>query len=124
MAQTTSSDSSMQNQINPSSDQSKSVFDSLRGLATQSSSSFMNPSVGDTVPDDVELQPMPNAAADALPAAKDHHVAKTDDDTAIIAHPETRKVLGVISGSDTTASTGGDSDASTAGSDTDSDSNN
>lgn len=120
MAQT-SSGSDTQSQINPSSSQSKSFLDSLGSLPTQSSSSMQNPSVGDTVPDNVQLHPMPDDAASAVPSAKDHHVAKTDNDTAVIAHPDSRKVVGVVSDSDSTASTSdSSSDDSDGGDSTDS----
>ncbi|WEX08315.1 hypothetical protein [Chelativorans sp. AA-79] len=83
---------------NASGDQYDTLFESLAGLLVQGQGSpNYSPNIGDTLPDNVQLQPMPQAAAQALPEAQNHHVAKVDDNTTVIADPESRQILGVIS---------------------------
>ena len=82
-------------QITATGDQAQAVLKSLEGLLVQSLSGFQ-PSVGASVPPDLQTQPMPPAAKSALPEAKDHHVVKTDDQTILIVDPATRQVVGVI----------------------------
>jgi hypothetical protein len=84
-----------QSQVNPSADQVQALIQGLAGWVTQSLSGFQ-PSLGAPVPDELKTQPMPPSAAQALPEAKDHHVAKTDDQTILIVDPVTRQVVGVI----------------------------
>lgn len=88
-----------QGQANSSDDQYGTLFESLEGLLVQGQGSSDNysPNVGDKVPDSVQLQPMPQAAAQAMPEAQNHHVAKVNDNTTVIADPETRQILGIIS---------------------------
>lgn len=109
--QTKSSDTgvkAMQAQKPSSATNSDDFFGGLMNLPTQSKAGF-NPTVGATVPDDVTLHPIPSLAAEAMPSVKDHHVAKMDGNTAVIADPKTRKITHVVSSSDSTASTSGSS---------------
>jgi hypothetical protein len=82
-------------QINPTADQATAIFKSLESLIVQSLGGFQ-PSVGAPVPPDLQTQPMPPAGGQVLPEAKDHHVAKTDDNTILIVDPITRQVVGVV----------------------------
>lgn len=91
--------------INPTADQARALLQSLENFVTQSVSG-PKPTVGASVSPDVKLQPMPPAAQQALPQAKDHHVAKTDDDTILIVDPVTRQVVGVIQEMDESTTTG------------------
>ncbi|MPZ54954.1 MAG: hypothetical protein GEU91_00375 [Rhizobiales bacterium] len=94
-----------QSQINPTSDQVQAFVKSLEGFFTQSLPG-PKPTVGDSVPQDVKTHPMPPAAAEAVPQAKDHHVVKADDQTILIVDPITRQVVGVISASGSTTGVG------------------
>lgn len=91
--------------INPTADQARAILQSLENFVTQSVSG-PKPTVGASVSPDVQLQPMPPAAQQVLPQAKDHHVAKTDDDTILIVDPVTRQVVGVIQEMDDSTTTG------------------
>lgn len=82
--------------INPSGDQANAFLKSLEGMAVQAMQGLQQPSAGDKVPPDVKTTPMPADAAAALPEAKDHHVVKTDDDTALVVDPFTREIISVI----------------------------
>lgn len=86
----------LQSQLSPSPDQVQALIKGLAGLVAQSPSGFQ-PSLGASIPDQLKTQPMPPEAAQALPQAKDHHVAKTDDQTIVIVDPASRQVVGVIS---------------------------
>jgi hypothetical protein len=95
-----------QGQINPTTDQGQALVQSLQDLATQIFPGFF-PSLGASVPQDMQLKPIPPQAKEAMPPqikqalpqpqqGQDHHVAKTDDNTIVIVDPVTRQVVGVI----------------------------
>ena len=88
-----------QGNISPTADQLQSFVKSLEGYVSQSLSGT-TPNVGASVPAQVKTQPMPAAAAAAVPEVKDHHVVKGDDQTILIVDPVTRQIVGVISASD------------------------
>jgi hypothetical protein len=84
----------------PSPDQVQAFIKELGSFLSQPGSgsrSGFQPSVGASVPPEVKTEPMPSGAAAALPDFKDHHVAKTDDQTIVIVDPVSRQVVGVIS---------------------------
>jgi hypothetical protein len=82
--------------IAPTQDQVAAFLQSLEDFAGQSVSGYQ-PTVGSPVPPHVKTQPMPPDAAATVPAAKDHHVAKTDDGTVLIVNPITRELVGLVS---------------------------
>jgi hypothetical protein len=88
-----------QQTINPTEDQAEDFLSSLMSLIEQNLPNNYQPSVGSTVPQGVQTQPIPDAAEAAIPQATDEHVVKTDD-YVLIVDPGTRQVLGVISASD------------------------
>lgn len=94
-----------QGNISPTDDQVQSFVKSLEGFVAQSLSGT-TPTVGASVPPQVKTQPMPPAAAAAVPEVKDHHVVKADDQTILIVDPVTRQIVGVIQASDASSTTG------------------
>jgi hypothetical protein len=84
-----------QSQVNPSPDQVSAFIKELGSFVSQSVSGFQ-PQVGAPAPKELKTQPMPSGAAAAIPDLKDHHVAKTDDQTILIVDPVTRQIVGVI----------------------------
>lgn len=100
-----------QGNISPTADQVQSFVQSLENFVGQSISG-PTPVVGAKVPQDVKLQPVPPAAAAAVPEVKDHHVAKMDDQTILIVNPATGQIVGMISPSDGSSTTGAGSSGS------------
>ncbi|RKE74363.1 hypothetical protein [Pseudorhodoplanes sinuspersici] len=94
-----------QGNISPTADQVQSFVQSLENFVGQSLAGPA-PAVGAKVPEGVKTQPMPPAAAAAVPEVKDHHVAKMDDQTILIVDPATGQIVGMISASDGSATTG------------------
>lgn len=94
-----------QGNISPTADQVQSFVKSLEGFVAQSIG--VDPTVGASVPPQVKTQPMPAAAAAAVPEVKDHHVVKADDQTILIVDPVTRQIVGVISASDSSTTGAG-----------------
>jgi len=90
----------MQGQIKPTDDQSDALIKVFENLVVQAIPGLQQPTVGTSAPPDLKLQPMPPQGAAVLPQAKDHHVAKTDDDTIVIVDPVTRQIVGVITDDD------------------------
>lgn len=96
-----------QGQINTSADQTQAIFQSLESFATQLFPGF-SPAPGKSVPQDMQLKPLPPQAKAAIPPQMkaampridDHHVAKIDDNTIVIVDPVTRQVVGVITNDD------------------------
>jgi hypothetical protein len=83
----------------PSPDQVQAFIKELGSYLSQPGSgvrSGFQPSVGASVPQDLKTDPVPPGAAAAMPAFKDHHIAKTDDQTIVIVDPVSRQVVGVI----------------------------
>jgi|GEM_PF-7111318 len=104
-----------QGNLSPTADQVQTFVKSLENFVAQSMTG-VDPTVGKPVPQNVQLQPMPPAAAAAVPEVKDHHVAKTDDQTILIVDPITRQIVGVISAADDSSTTGaGASDSGSNG---------
>lgn len=87
---------SAQGKIDPSAEQAAAFLKSLENMAVQVVQGLQQPSVGSKVPPDVKTTPMPAAAAATLPEAKDHHVVKSDDNTALVVDPLTREIVSVI----------------------------
>ena len=94
-----------QGNISPTANQVQSFIQSLENFVGQSVAGSA-PVVGAKVPQDVKLQPMPPAAAAAVPEVKDHHVAKLDDQTILIVDPVTQQIVGMISAGGSTTGTG------------------
>jgi hypothetical protein len=82
-------------EINPSADQAQALLKTLEGFAVQEVENFA-PKAGAKIPDEVKTTPMPAASAATLPAAKDQHIVKTDDNTVVIVDPFTREIVSVI----------------------------
>ena len=95
-----------QGNISPTADQVQSFVKSLENYVAQSMTGT-SPTVGATVPAQVKTQPMPAAAAAAVPEVKDHHIVKADDQTILIVDPVTRQIVGVISASDSSTTGAG-----------------
>jgi hypothetical protein len=81
--------------INPSADQAQALLKTLESFAVQEVQNFA-PKAGAKIPDEVKTTPMPAAAAATLPAAKDQHIVKTNDNTVVIVDPFTREIVSVI----------------------------
>jgi len=94
-----------QGNLSPTADQVQTFVQSLENFVTQSMTG-VDPTVGKSVPQNVKTQPMPPAAAAAVPEVKDHHVVKADDQTILIVDPVTRQIVGVISAADGSSTTG------------------
>jgi hypothetical protein len=94
--------------LNLTPDAIKSFLSSLASVATQSAPSGFKPSVGDSVPQNVQLNPMPSDAKANVPQAQqDQHVAKVDDDdddsdadVVLIVDPITRQIVGIVAADD------------------------
>ncbi len=81
-------------------DQAQALRKTLANIAKQPAAPDLDSSVGASVPDGMTLTPMPPEAAQVVPGAQGHHVAKTDDGLILIVNPINRQVVGVIAVTD------------------------
>jgi len=104
-----------QGNLSPTDAQVQSFVKSLEDLVAQSLAGKTTPVVGAPVTPDVKLQPMPPAAAAAVPEVKDHHVVKAEDQTILIVDPITRQIVGVISAMEKATTGAGSQDPDMSG---------